>query len=206
MNPVFSLVPPHGATRQHADRLAVRRLVSHHRPTERAFCFGRDPVSKIGTINVHFLKVFSLYTTESQTLAFTSGAWADCEVYMVMEHTDWLWRMNNVELSRNCSDCDAWEKSYETATLTFFRLQGQFRVASLTANVETTQRLSLEVDQAAARKHELREAGRKHWDTVHDTIRSTDHEIGCAANRSGERVDSPDIATYALESGTSRSG
>jgi hypothetical protein len=58
-------------------------------------------------------------------------------------------------------------KIYETATLNFIRLQSQLHIASLCGDLESSQKLALDVDWAAVRRNELREAAQKHRDLVH---------------------------------------
>ena len=67
-----------------------------------------------------------------------------------------------MEQRAKCGDCQYWEKTYETATLTFFRLQSQFQIASLSGDVKASEQLACELDLAAIRRLELREVSRTH--------------------------------------------
>jgi len=51
--------------------------------------------------------------------------------------------------------------AYEAATLTFFRLESQLQIASLTGDVKASEQLAFEVGQAAVRRRELMEAARR---------------------------------------------
>jgi|HubBroStandDraft_6_1064221.scaffolds.fasta_scaffold77373_4 hypothetical protein len=79
-----------------------------------------------------------------------------------------------MELPWNCSECEYWMKTYETATLAFIRLQSQLHIASLCGDLESSRKLTQDVDWAAIRRHELRAAAQQHRDLVHG-IALSDH-------------------------------
>ena len=72
-----------------------------------------------------------------------------------------------MERPHGCSDCQHWEKTYEMVTLSYFRLQSQFQIAALCCDPEVTAKLASEIQEAAARRSEIRDATRRHLDSIH---------------------------------------
>jgi hypothetical protein len=75
-----------------------------------------------------------------------------------------------MELAQNRGDSQDWVKTYEMATLTFFRLQNQFQLALLCGDLASSRKLALQVDEAAVRRIELAEAARRHAGSARDVI------------------------------------
>jgi hypothetical protein len=75
-----------------------------------------------------------------------------------------------MELAQKRGDSQDWVKTYEMATLTFFRLQSQFQLALLCDDLESSQKLALEVDEASVRRLELAEAARTHAACARESI------------------------------------
>jgi len=64
--------------------------------------------------------------------------------------------------SEDCKDCMRLAGAYEATTIAFFRLQNQFDIACLSGDSDALCKLAVEIDQAAARRRELKEQSRKH--------------------------------------------
>jgi len=61
-----------------------------------------------------------------------------------------------------CKVCQRLFAEYEAATMEWFRVQGQLRVAEYCREREASDRIVAELSQIAARRHGLREAMTKH--------------------------------------------
>jgi hypothetical protein len=67
----------------------------------------------------------------------------------------------------HCIDCQRWEKSYEMATLSHFRLRSQFQIASFCGDPESVQKIGAEIRNSQARMKALKEAAQTHRRLVH---------------------------------------
>jgi hypothetical protein len=72
--------------------------------------------------------------------------------------------MNSVS---DCPECRRLSADYEAATMEWFRVQGQLRVAEYAREEESSNRIVSELSLIAARRHSLREAIEKHEVEVH---------------------------------------
>ncbi|HEX3877508.1 MAG TPA: hypothetical protein VHZ74_13165 [Bryobacteraceae bacterium] len=61
-----------------------------------------------------------------------------------------------------CETCKRLSAEYEAATMQWFRVQGQLRVAEYSRDAEATSRIIAELSAITARRHTLREAVEKH--------------------------------------------
>jgi hypothetical protein len=66
-----------------------------------------------------------------------------------------------------CIDCQRWGKTYEMATVSYFKLRSQFQIASLCDDPESVQKIVFEINSSRVRIESLREAGQKHRGLVH---------------------------------------
>ena len=62
----------------------------------------------------------------------------------------------------DCKECQRLSAEYEAATMEWFRVQGQLRVAEYSREGESTGRIIAELSLIASRRHALREAAEKH--------------------------------------------
>ena len=61
-----------------------------------------------------------------------------------------------------CDECKRLSAEYEAATMEWFRVQGQLRVAEYSREDESSIRIIAELSVITARRHALREAAEKH--------------------------------------------
>jgi hypothetical protein len=66
-----------------------------------------------------------------------------------------------------CEECKRLSAEYEAATMEWFRVQGQLRVAEYSPEDESSSRIIAELSLIAARRHALRDAAEKHDFDVH---------------------------------------
>ena len=66
-----------------------------------------------------------------------------------------------------CGLCRRLAAEYEAATMEWFRVQGQLRVAEYARDEKATNRIIAELSGIAARRHTLREAKEKHEIETH---------------------------------------
>jgi hypothetical protein len=66
-----------------------------------------------------------------------------------------------------CQECQRLSVEYEAATMEWFRVQGQLRVAEYAREEESSGRIVAELSLIAARRHALREATEKHMLETH---------------------------------------
>ena len=64
--------------------------------------------------------------------------------------------------SSECQVCRRLSEEYEAATMEWFRVQGQLRVAEYSRDENATARIIAELSAISARRQELREAQDKH--------------------------------------------
>jgi hypothetical protein len=62
----------------------------------------------------------------------------------------------------DCKECRRLSAEYEAATMEWFRVQAQLRVAEYSRESESSNRIIAELSQIASRRHALREAVEKH--------------------------------------------
>jgi hypothetical protein len=62
----------------------------------------------------------------------------------------------------DCKECQRLSAEYEVATMEWFRVQGQLRVAEYSHEDESTNRIIAELSLIALRRQALREAAEKH--------------------------------------------
>ena len=70
----------------------------------------------------------------------------------------------------DCKECQRLSAEYEAATMEWFRVQGQLRVAEYSREEESSNRIVAELSLIAARRHALREAIEKHRLDVHPRV------------------------------------
>jgi hypothetical protein len=70
-------------------------------------------------------------------------------------------------MNSDCKECQRLSAEYEAATMEWFRVQGQLRVAEYSREEESSSRIIAELSLIAARRHALREAREKHEFEVH---------------------------------------
>lgn len=63
---------------------------------------------------------------------------------------------------KECKVCQRLFAEYEAATMEWFRVQGQLRVAEYSREQEASDKIVAELSQIAARRHALRETMTKH--------------------------------------------
>lgn len=63
---------------------------------------------------------------------------------------------------KQCKVCTKFFAEYEAATIEWFRVQGQLRVAEYSCEREASDRIVAELSKIAGRRHSLREAMSKH--------------------------------------------
>ena len=61
-----------------------------------------------------------------------------------------------------CEECKRLSAEYEAATMEWFRVQGQLRVAEYSREEESSSRIIAELSLITARRHALREEAEKH--------------------------------------------
>ena len=67
----------------------------------------------------------------------------------------------------DCKECQRLSAEYEAATMEWFRVQGQLRVAEYSRESESSNRIVAELSLIASRRHALREAIEKHELEIH---------------------------------------
>jgi hypothetical protein len=76
-------------------------------------------------------------------------------------------RMNFVG---TCAECKRLSADYESATMEWFRVQGQLRVAEYSREDDSSTRIIAELSIITARRHALREAAEKHDMEMHPRV------------------------------------
>jgi len=71
-----------------------------------------------------------------------------------------------------CRECQRLSAEYEAATMEWFRVQGQLRVAEYSREEEASNRIVAELGLIAARRQALREAIEKHELEMHPRMAS----------------------------------
>jgi hypothetical protein len=71
-----------------------------------------------------------------------------------------------------CEECGRLSAEYETATMEWFRVQGQLRVAEYSREEESSNRIIAELSLITARRHALREAIHHHELAMHPRMAS----------------------------------
>lgn len=66
-----------------------------------------------------------------------------------------------------CKECRRLSAEYEAATMEWFRVQGQLRVAEYSREEESSNRIIAELSLITARRHALREAIQQHELEMH---------------------------------------
>ena len=66
-----------------------------------------------------------------------------------------------------CKECQRLSAEYEAATMEWFRVQGQLRVAEYSREKESSNRIVAELSLITARRQALREAKEEHELTMH---------------------------------------
>ena len=66
-----------------------------------------------------------------------------------------------------CEVCERLSAEYEAATMEWFRVQGQLRVAEYSREAESSNRIVAELSRISERRHALREALEKHKNEAH---------------------------------------
>lgn len=77
--------------------------------------------------------------------------------------------------SGECRQCQRLSAEYEAATMEWFRVQGQLRVAEYSREADASSRIVAELSQIAARRHDLREAMKKHELETHPRAAAAGH-------------------------------
>jgi hypothetical protein len=67
----------------------------------------------------------------------------------------------------DCQECQRLSSEYEAATMEWFRVQGQLRVAEYSRDEESSNRIMAELSLIASRRHALREEAEKHEINMH---------------------------------------
>jgi hypothetical protein len=67
----------------------------------------------------------------------------------------------------DCKECRRLSAEYEAATMEWFRVQAQLRVAEYSRENESSNRIIAELSLIASRRHALREAVEKHELEMH---------------------------------------
>jgi len=69
-----------------------------------------------------------------------------------------------------CEECKRLSAEYEAATMEWFRVQGQLRVAEYSREEESSNRIVAELGLITARRHALRDAAEKHELRMHPRV------------------------------------
>jgi hypothetical protein len=69
-----------------------------------------------------------------------------------------------------CDECKRLSAEYEAATMEWFRVQGQLRVAEYSREDDSSSRIVAELSVITARRHALREEAEKHEFDVHPRV------------------------------------
>jgi hypothetical protein len=76
-------------------------------------------------------------------------------------------RGKGMSFAGECKECQRLSADYEAATMEWFRVQGQLRVAEYSREDESSSRIIAELSLIASRRHALREAIEKHELEMH---------------------------------------
>jgi hypothetical protein len=69
-----------------------------------------------------------------------------------------------------CTECQRLSAEYEAATMEWFRVQGQLRVAEFSREKSASSRIIAELSLISARRQALREAADKHRQEMHPRV------------------------------------
>ena len=69
-----------------------------------------------------------------------------------------------------CAECRRLSSEYEDATMDWFRVQGQLRVAEYSREEESSNRIIAELSKITARRQALRDAAEQHELDVHPRV------------------------------------
>jgi hypothetical protein len=72
-----------------------------------------------------------------------------------------------VNVVPGCVECQRLSAEYEVATMEWFRVQAQLRVAEYSREEESSNRLIAELNAITSRRHALREAAEQHANDIH---------------------------------------
>jgi hypothetical protein len=72
-----------------------------------------------------------------------------------------------VSFVEGCKECRRLSVAYETATMEWFRLQGQLRIAEYSGEEEASHRIAAEINVAARRRQSIREEMETHNAAAH---------------------------------------
>lgn len=75
--------------------------------------------------------------------------------------------MNVVE---DCAECQRLTASYEAATIDWFRLEGNLRIAEYGRDEESFSSLAEQLHEIAEKRLQLRKAIEKHWNAAHPRV------------------------------------
>lgn len=74
-----------------------------------------------------------------------------------------------------CKTCQRFAEEYEAATMEWFRVQGQLRIAEYSRAADSSDLIVAELSRIAARRHALREARQDHEIEMHPRTNSAGH-------------------------------
>lgn len=66
-----------------------------------------------------------------------------------------------------CAECQRISAEYESATMEWFRVQNQLRIAEYSRDDEMSNRIVTELEAIAKRRQGLRESGQQHIQSIH---------------------------------------
>jgi hypothetical protein len=69
-----------------------------------------------------------------------------------------------------CKECQRLSAEYEAATMKWFRVQGQLRVAEISREQESSNRIIAELSFITTRRHALRDTAEKHHLESHPRV------------------------------------
>ena len=72
-----------------------------------------------------------------------------------------------MNFANNCDECKRLSASYEAATMDWFRLQGQLRIATLSNDPAASDRMVAELSGIAQRREQLRQSAEAHLAAAH---------------------------------------
>lgn len=76
-----------------------------------------------------------------------------------------------------CHECERLSAEYEGATMQWFRVQGQLRVAEYSRDMETSNRIISELNSITARRSALREESEEHTVKMHPRVAAASGEF-----------------------------
>jgi hypothetical protein len=76
-----------------------------------------------------------------------------------------------------CDECKRLSAEYEAATMEWFRVQGQLRIAEYSREDQASTRIIAELSLITARRHELREAAERHDQEMHPRVATASGEF-----------------------------